>query len=124
MGLDAERDAIFFGHLHQAAQFVDGLDQTGLVAGCAARPAVDDGDAAGDRGLHGRFHHGRIAPGLFDGQQFQIVGLGQPLDLRHDGLPVVQHQMFAHARNRRQFHAVIAGHGQILERGLQIEAAE
>ena len=98
--------------------------QTRLVAGLAARPAVDDGDAALDRGLHGRFHDRRIAPGLLHGQQFQIVDLGQPHDLGHDGLPVVQHQMFAHARNRRQFHAVIAGHGQILERGLQIEAAE
>ena len=108
----------------QVAQSVDRLLQAVLVAGLAAGAAVDDRDADLRRGLEGLLHLGRVLRRLLHRQQLQAVRLRQALDLRRELLPAVQHQVLAHAVDGRELDAVVAGHGQVLEGGLHVVAAE
>src|SRR5579872_2844563 len=95
--LDAERDAIVLGAVRERAQALDGLLERGLVAGLAARAAVDDGNAGLGGSLEGELHLRRVLRGLLHGEELEAGRAREPLDLGRCLAPAVEDQVLAHA---------------------------
>ena len=122
--LDAQRHAVGAGLFGEPPQRVDGGLETLFITGLAARSAIDDRTFDCRRGLEGGGHLLRLTRRLLHGEDRQLVGPGQFLDLRHQLLPALEHEVLAHAVDCRDLDAVVAAAGDVREGGGHVVAAE